>query len=113
MAKFRGTIGYVGEGKEVGGVWKEEMIEFPCIAEDATRSVTQTSTETVNPELSSGNSVSIVADAYARAHYFAIRYIILEGVPWRVAEATVRYPRLVLRLGGVYSGPTAPAPSNP
>ncbi|MCA1806977.1 MAG: hypothetical protein LC687_03870, partial [Actinobacteria bacterium] len=58
-------------------------------------------------DLSVGNSISIVADAYANEHFFAIRYIRWAGTLWTVQNVDVESPRLVLRLGGVYNGPTA------
>jgi hypothetical protein len=61
----------------------------------------------VNSDLSVNNSISIVADAYANEHFFAIRYIRWMGSLWVVSDVDVQAPRLILRLGGVYNGPTA------
>lgn len=108
MAKFMGTIGYV-EGSEFppdSGVYKQVAVEYPAMGDIDERSVVQQVGDKVNDDLSSGNSISVVLDAYSRAHYSAIKYVNWEGVRWRVAETTVAYPRLVMRLGGVYSGPT-------
>jgi hypothetical protein len=63
--------------------------------------------EGLNNDISVGNSISIVADAYANEHFFAIRYIQWAGVLWTVSDVEVQSPRLLLRLGGVYNGPTA------
>jgi hypothetical protein len=54
----------------------------------------------VNPDISLGNSISIVADAYAREHFFAIRYVEWAGVRWTVQDVEVQPPRLILALGG-------------
>lgn len=62
--------------------------------------------ESVNDDLSVDNSISIVADAYANEHFFAIRYVMWAGVRWKVSNVEVQHPRLLLRLGGVYNGPT-------
>lgn len=63
--------------------------------------------ESVNDDLSVGNSISIVADAYANEHFFAMRYVQWAGTLWKVSDVEVQSPRLILRLGGVYNGPTA------
>lgn len=63
--------------------------------------------ESVNDDLSVDNSISIVADAYANEHFFAIRYVQWAGALWKVSNVEVQSPRLLLRLGGVYNGPTA------
>jgi hypothetical protein len=60
----------------------------------------------VNPDTASGNSISIVADAFAREQYFAIRYVEWAGVRWAVSDVEVQHPRLILRLGEVYNGLT-------
>ena len=52
------------------------------------------------------NSISIVADPYANEHFFAIRYVAWAGSLWRVTDVEVQRPRLLLRLGGIYNGPT-------
>jgi hypothetical protein len=54
-----------------------------------------------------------MADAYANEHFFAIRYVEWAGVLWTVSMVEVQSPRLLLRLGEVYNGPTpavAPTP---
>lgn len=60
----------------------------------------------INNDLSVGNSISIVADAYASEHIFAMRYVKWQGTLWVVSRVEVQSPRLILRLGGVYNGVT-------
>lgn len=60
----------------------------------------------VNDDLSVSNSISIVADEYANVHFHAIRYVRWAGVLWTVRSVKSQSPRLILRLGGVYHGPT-------
>ena len=67
----------------------------------------------VNDDISVGNSISIVADPYANAHFFAMRYIKWMNGYWKVSEVTVESPRLILRLGGVYNGPTGEVAGTP
>jgi hypothetical protein len=69
--------------------------------------------EKVNDDLSVGNSLSIVADAYANGHFFAIKYIKWAGAHWTVSNVTVERPRLILRIGGIYNGPTDPTSESP
>jgi hypothetical protein len=62
--------------------------------------------EKINNDLSVNNVISVVADAYANENFFAIRYIRWAGTLWDVVDVSVESPRLLLRLGGVYNGPT-------
>lgn len=108
MAKFHGEVGYVPDPIETSpGVYEnvaEERVYFGDIINNIRR---LEQGEGVNDNLVLTNSISIMADAYANEHIFAIRYVRWEGVLWRVNTVEVRRPRLILRLGGVYNGPTA------
>jgi len=107
MAKFYGAIGY-GEATETSpGVYEDVITEYPYYG-DVIRNTRKLREETnkVNDDISVQNSISIVADAYANEHFFAIRYIRWQGALWKVTDVEVQMPRLLLRLGGVYNGPT-------
>jgi hypothetical protein len=39
-----------------------------------------------------------------------MRYVKFEGELWIINTVEVQRPRLLLTMGGVYNGPTAPAP---
>ena len=62
--------------------------------------------ETLNKDLVVSNSISIVANAYANEHFFAIKYVEWAGKLWTVNNVEVQAPRLILQLGEVYNGPT-------
>lgn len=107
MAKFYGEIGY-GESVEAAeGVWKDVITVRNHYGDVLRNSRTLREGEKVNNDLSVGNSISIVADAYANEHFFAMRYIKWAGTLWTISNVDVQSPRLILRLGGVYNGPTA------
>ena len=110
MAKFFGKVGY-GEQVEQPA---ESGIFITVITErtyygDVLRNTRDLDTESkVNGDISVGNSISIVSDAYAFEHMFAMQYVEWAGVKWIVSkvEDDPHRPRLTLRLGGVYNGPT-------
>ena len=107
MAKFHGVIGF-GESVETApGVWKDIPVEREYYGDVVRNSRRLDNGDKVNNDISVGNSISIVADAYAGAHFFAMRYIRWAGVFWTVENVDVESPRLILRLGGVYNGPKA------
>lgn len=113
MRRFFGKVGYATTVDKGGGVWVEEFVASSYFG-DVIRNATRVGNgEKVNDDLSVGNSISIVADGYAMNHFSTIRYVEWEGVAWKVEEITLAHPRLILRLGGVYNGPTAPVPSTP
>lgn len=108
MPKFAGVIGYASDSVETApGVWDEGIVERKHRGDIVRNSRKLDEADKVNMDLSVGNSISIVADAYAREHFWAMRYIKWSGVLWVVSNVTVEHPRLILRLGGVYNGPTS------
>lgn len=107
MAKFYGEVGYGETVEKAKGVFSDVITEITYRGDIERNSRHLMAGEKVNDDLSVGNSVSIVADAYANEHFFAIRYIRWAGALWKVTEVEVQSPRLILRLGGVYNGPTA------
>lgn len=112
MAKFYGEVGF-GEDVEIRpGVYSKVITERKHYG-DVIRNSRQLreGEQKANFDLTVGNSISIVADAYAQEHFFAMLYVKWAGTLWTVTNVDVESPRLILRLGGVYNGPTAATPS--
>lgn len=107
MAKFYGAIGYGVTEETAPGVWKDLITERSYYGDVVRNTRKLQEGENLNNDLTVNNSISIVADAYANEHFFAIRYISWAGALWTVSDVEVQSPRLLLRLGGVYNGPTA------
>lgn len=107
MAKFYGKIGYAEQAVQVRpGVYQDVVLERPYYGDVIRNTRRLEEGDKVNNDLSVGNSISIVADAYANEHFFAMKYVEWAGARWLISEIEVKSPRLVLRLGGVYNGPT-------
>lgn len=106
MARFYGRVGY-GESQETApGVWEDVITERKYYG-DITRNTRKLQNGSdVNADITVQNSISIVADEYANGRFFAIRYVEWAGTLWVVTDVEVQSPRLLLRLGGVYNGPT-------
>jgi hypothetical protein len=106
MAKFHGKVGFGETAETSPGVHEDQIVERSYYGDVIRSSLTLTEEETLNKDLSIGNSISIVADGYANDHIFAIRYVEWAGTLWAVRTVDVERPRLILRLGEVYNGPT-------
>jgi len=105
--KFHGVIGY-GESTETSpGVFEDVITEVTYSGDVIRNTRNLQESDQVNDDISVRNSISIVADAYANEHFFAIRYIVWQGARWKVTEVDVQRPRLILRVGGIYNGNTA------
>ena len=103
--RFCGKIGYGNPVESAPGVYTDDIVEFEYFG-DVVRNARQLREgQYLNDDLTVSNSISVVADAYATEHFFAIRYVEWQGKPWRVSNVDVQLPRLVLQLGEVYNGP--------
>lgn len=106
MAKYFGEIGYAETVEIRPGVWEDVITERRYYGDIVRNTRRLQDGEGLNPDITVQNSISVVADPYANNHFFAIRYIRWAGALWTVSDVEVKSPRLILRLGGVYNGPT-------
>lgn len=109
MAKFFGEVGYAVETLEDppgSGVWVPAITEQTYQGDVIRNARNLEYGENLNPDISIGNSISILADEFAIEHFHKIKYVRWAGALWTVSTVEVQSPRLILRLGSVYNGPT-------
>jgi hypothetical protein len=112
--RWSGVIGFGYQVKTKPGVVTDDIVVrkyYGNIVRNSRR--LDESNEKLNYDISVGNSISIVADPYARDHFFAMRYISWAGALWAISEVVEERPRLILTLGGVYNGPKGTIPGTP
>lgn len=105
MSKWFGKIGF-SETVDIGnGVWKNSIVEKKYYG-DITKNYTnyQLQSDKVIDNIDISNELSIISNHYANENYSAIKYAEVMGTKWRVKKVELRYPRLILILGGVYNG---------
>lgn len=107
MAKYYGKIGYSETYEKRPGVHENRIVEKSYYGDIIRDAMNLQAGENVLPDLSIGNAFSIVADPYSLTHWHAMRYIEWAGVLWSIKSIEVGRPRLTIRIGEVYNGPTA------
>lgn len=101
--KYYGNVGYANSVETSPGVWEDKIVTRPYYG-DILRNTRRLQTgEYLNDDISVGNSISIISDAYAYENFFSIRFVEWMGVKWKVDTVEVQRPRLILSLGGVYN----------
>lgn len=104
MAKFYGPIGYATQAETVPGVWSEVITEREY-AGDVIKNMSRIQgSENLNDNLTVDNRLSILADSFAYANFYSMRYVEWMGTLWKIKSVDVQRPRLLLTIGGVYNG---------
>ena len=110
MAKWCGKIGYVEsvEDKARPGIWKNKVTEREYFGDviKHTNRWSESSDSTID-NLSVDNQISIVSDTFAEENVRFMRYIEFMGANWKINSFEVRYPRIIVTMGGLYNGEQA------
>lgn len=109
MAKFYGPIGYGITFETAPGVWTDTIIERNYRGDVLQNYRKVSQGESINDNIDVSNRLSIISDPFAMQHFHTIKYVKWMGAAWKVTtvDASQR-PRLILTIGGVYNGETAP-----
>lgn len=108
MAKFYGEVGYAEITETSPGVYKEVIVKRMHYGDVTKLASRLKNSGGLNDDVAIDNEISILADPYAMANFVNIRYVKWLGANWKTSNITVNFPRLILRLGGVYNGETGP-----
>ncbi len=106
MARFHGKIGYGHTVEPERGIRELQMSERSYFGDVNSISVKSETGDQIIPNLTLGHTFSVVADAYALKNFTAMRYIEWMGTRWTIVDIKVEHPRLTIRPGEVYNGPT-------
>jgi hypothetical protein len=104
MAKFYGPIGYAVTVETAPGVWTERIVERNYYGDVIRNTRRLESSGNLNDNINISNEISIVADPFANENFHTMRYVEFMGAKWKITCVEVKYPRLVLTVGGLYNG---------
>ena len=104
--KFYGPVGFVEVTEKRPGVKTLTPVEYKYTGDVLRRSLRYQAGDAVNDTITPSQQISILVDPYARSHVGSIKYVKWMGTAWKVTEASLQYPRLILTLGGAYNGAT-------
>ena len=104
MAKWFGKIGFAETKETSPGVWTSEIIDREYYGEVLRNSRRLQASDKLNDDINISNEISIVADPFANNNFHSMKYIEFMGAKWKITNVEVKYPRLVLTIGGLYNG---------
>lgn len=107
MARFYGLVGYTITTETSPGTWEPKNIEIPYSGEIPRNYVRNETRSSINDSTNISNTVTIVADPYAKEHVYDMQYVKFLypklGGTWKIEGIDINsYPRLSLSLGGLY-----------
>ena len=104
MPKFYGNIGYAISKETAPGVWVEDIVEHKYSGDIYRNTRKLQSGNQVNDSIDISNEISILSDPFANENFHSMRDVTYMGAKWKVSSVEVRYPRLILTVGGLYNG---------
>ena len=104
MAKWYGKIGYADNVEVEPGVWEDSIVEHSYYGDIKRNTRSLQKSGGINDNINLSNEISIVADPYASENFYKMRYVEFAGTKWKITNVEVKYPRLILSIGGVWNG---------
>lgn len=107
--KGSGKIGFWFDDVEVApSVYRSKIVEKPYAFEiDRDIRKNDNVPDQQNDNLNINNKISIVTDLYIQKHWPSVKYVLWNGVRWKVKSIDLTpYPRIYIELGGIYNGQT-------
>ena len=109
MARFSGTIGFLRtletDPKNHPGVYNEVLTEKRYYGDVLSNSRRWDQNGNFNDNLAINNRISVVADAFARNNFGAMKFVRCFGDTWKITNVEIQYPRIILTIGGQYHEP--------
>lgn len=102
MAKFYGVIGFGITEENSPGVWVVNITEKTYYGDVIENTRKWETGESTNDDFNISNKISVLADSFAYQNIGAMKYVKYLGQKWKVRQATISYPRIVLTLGDLY-----------
>ena len=103
MAKWFGKIGFANTVETSPGIWEEQITTHEYFGDVYRNTRRLQTTDQVNDDINISNEISILADPFANENFHSMRYAEFMGTPWKITNVEVKYPRLRLTLGGLFT----------
>lgn len=104
--KFSGKIGFWIKDIQVKSGVYQPLIEEKSYTGDVLKDFRrfQTVENQQNENLVLSNRLSILSNLYMQQNWSSIKYVLWNGVKWKVVSVDISsYPRVIIELGGVYN----------
>ena len=104
MARFSGKIGYAEHHETNPGIWTEAIVERQYYGDILKHSRKWSSGDSANDNIVFSQTISIVADPYLYSNLHNMRYVIFQGIKWKIKDFEIDRPRVKISMGDEYHG---------
>lgn len=104
MAKFYGAIGFGTPAQTKPGVHTVQIEERKYCGEILSSYRNTEQSGNLNDNVTMSNQISILADRFAYDNFHSMRYVKFRDKKWKISKVDIKYPRLILTVGGIYNG---------
>lgn len=104
MARFSGKIGYVTHVETEPGIWTETITERQYYGDLVRHSRKWGPSDGVNDNIVFSQDISVIADPYLYENSHNMRYVIFQGVKWKIRDFEINHPRVKISMGDEYHG---------
>ncbi len=103
MSRWYGIIGFSVQEETSPGIWNEVIEEKNYYGDISNRSRRWQQSQDLIDDVTITNEITITTDPYIIENLTNIKYVVIMGIKWKIANITLSAPRLTLSLGGVYN----------
>lgn len=102
--KWSGLIGYSTVTETEPGIWTESIVEKKTSGDLLTNMGRYSAdSNTPNDSFTVSNKISIVSNSFVKENLGSMKYLTFMGSKWKISTAEIKYPRILITLGGVYN----------
>ncbi len=111
--RFYGKVGYETNVEIADSVWEPRILEKDFYGDVIRNTTRRDQGDRINDEITVNNRISIVVDPSALSTFQTIKYVEWLGCRWNVKSMEVNFPRVILEIGGQYTGEGPYVPPTP
>lgn len=101
--RYYGKVGYYVTKETKPGLYEQELVYRKHKGDVIRNYKRNQDASKVNSDITVNNSISIVADPYARENFSSIKCAEWQGALWSVSSVDIQHPRIILELGGLFN----------
>lgn len=111
--RYYGKIGYETSVEIADSVWEPRILEMQKYGDVIRNTTRREQSDRINDEITLSNRISVVVKPDELSNFQTIKYVEWLGCRWNVKSMEINFPRVILEIGGAYTGEGPYVPPTP